>query len=597
MSARAVRLTRVDIDNALANAHLETVFQPIKSFEDGSLLRHEVFVRWDHPGLGNLPPGAFIQFFEAQGRIGELTRYVLQQAVDSFVKWDGRGETGLSINLGLSDLTDPTLPADIEACLHNAGVPASRLVLECPPISPEMMSLQQLDHFERLAATGCELALEVRTRETATMQALEPFPFQEIKTGGNHILRYARSSRGGPGLSALSELIEFAQSKGACVVAVGIEDDATAAALKAVGFDAGQGQALGRAGPLGGEAPDTDDTASTTDPAPTAEKPATKPLDLKKAETARDTATENRRARIVAAKRAALRRFHAAQEAQKAAERELTEQQERAEERRAAMLAADSARLLQRRLEQNFDASPLLAGDGTPMTSGFDQAAPGIAVTTNFADGLRLDGYGTTLRTTLSSVVAGAVAKNTAVQRVRSMTPASGTPQECPVRSLMDELPLELRDMSDLLRHNAAPDVEALSTDIVEAPVAVEPAPDTAPDESDTDNGDSHGFSELDLACPVEAAIDEAGLPDLTHEEAEPVMVEAAAEEPVVMAPLVADRPDHASNAGDDSDDDRDDQPAAMPSWLSRRYRITHFWPRSWKRAWRRRQARRAEDI
>jgi EAL domain-containing protein (putative c-di-GMP-specific phosphodiesterase class I) len=77
MGAQAVRLSNVDIDNALKNKDFEVLFQPIFDLGNGALARVETFVRWRHPTLGVLPPGAFISFFESQGRMSELTRYVL----------------------------------------------------------------------------------------------------------------------------------------------------------------------------------------------------------------------------------------------------------------------------------------------------------------------------------------------------------------------------------------------------------------------------------------------------------------------------------------------------------------------------------------
>ena len=44
-------------------------YQPIFDLGNGALARMETFVRWRHPSLGLLPPGAFISFFESQGRM------------------------------------------------------------------------------------------------------------------------------------------------------------------------------------------------------------------------------------------------------------------------------------------------------------------------------------------------------------------------------------------------------------------------------------------------------------------------------------------------------------------------------------------------
>ena len=106
MGAQAVRLSNVDIDNALKNKDFEVLFQPIFDLGNGALARVETFVRWRHPKLGLLPPGAFISFFESQGRMGELTRYVLGNALREYTEWRGPWPPGLSVNLALSDLSD-----------------------------------------------------------------------------------------------------------------------------------------------------------------------------------------------------------------------------------------------------------------------------------------------------------------------------------------------------------------------------------------------------------------------------------------------------------------------------------------------------------
>lgn len=250
MTAQSVRLTNVDIDNALENGHLDVVFQPVVRLSDRSILRHEVFVRWDHPGLGALPPGAFISFFEAQGRIGDLTRYVLSQAVQAYSKAGDGVAGGLSINLSLADLEDEGLSGAIGDALRDSNLTAQDIVLECPTFAADMSVAEQLSRYEALKDAGCPLCLEIRTRTIPEILRAKDFPFDEVKTSGSHILRYARSSRGGPGLAAIADLVAFARSKKVRTVAVGIEDEAGALALEKVGFDAGQGKALGRAGPV-----------------------------------------------------------------------------------------------------------------------------------------------------------------------------------------------------------------------------------------------------------------------------------------------------------------------------------------------------------
>ncbi|MFN0024017.1 MAG: EAL domain-containing protein [Parvularculaceae bacterium] len=249
MVAQAVRLSNLDIDNALKNKDFEVLFQPIFDLGNGALARVESFIRWRHPTLGVLPPGAFISVFETQGRMSELTRYVLSEALGAYQGWRGSFAPGFSINLALSDLSDESFPSHFSLLTRNAGFPVELVTLECPmpAVDADMASISR--QLQRLAATGARLAIEVRGRATDFLHTVDPFPFAEIKTGGAAILRFARTVRG-PGLSAISELLELAVKKNAAITAVGVEDQASLSALKGLGFAAAQGNHLGKVGPL-----------------------------------------------------------------------------------------------------------------------------------------------------------------------------------------------------------------------------------------------------------------------------------------------------------------------------------------------------------
>ncbi|MEL6359913.1 MAG: EAL domain-containing protein [Pseudomonadota bacterium] len=249
MGAHAVRLSNVDIDNALKNRDFEVLFQPIFDLSNGALARMESFVRWRHPSLGILPPGAFISFFETQGRMSELTRYVLGEALDGYLSWRGAFEPGFSINLALSDLTDEAFVGHFSVLLRERKFPAELITLECPMPPVDADTDAAMASFERLAETGARLAIEVRGRANDFLRNADPFPFAEIKTGGAAILRFARTVRG-PGLSAISELLDIANTNNAAITAVGVEDQASLSALKGLGFVAAQGNHLGKVGPL-----------------------------------------------------------------------------------------------------------------------------------------------------------------------------------------------------------------------------------------------------------------------------------------------------------------------------------------------------------
>ena len=249
MGAQAVRLSNVDINNALKNKDFEILFQPIFDLSNGALARMETFVRWRHASLGVLPPGAFISFFESQGRMSELTRYVLNEAVTQYEEWRGPYAPGFSINLALSDLGDEAFASHFSVLLREHEFPPELITLECPmpPVDQDLNAASR--NFERLSDTGARLAIEVRGRANDFLSKIDPFPFDEIKTGGAAILRFARTVRG-PGLSAISELLELAEKTNAAITAVGVEDQASLSALRSLGFAAAQGNHLGKVGAI-----------------------------------------------------------------------------------------------------------------------------------------------------------------------------------------------------------------------------------------------------------------------------------------------------------------------------------------------------------
>lgn len=520
MSARAIRLTSVDIDNALSQAHFEIVYQPITRFADQHELRREAFVRWQHPGLGSLPPATFLSFFESQGRIGELTRYVLHRVISDLAADTQDVPFAASVNLALGDLADGALPADITALLTRHGVDPRRLMLECPTFAPNIPVDLQLASYAALKTTGCPLAVEVRSRLTDGLVALDPFPFDEIKTGGSAILRYARTTRGAPSLTTLAELVAFAQSRGARLVAVGVEDSIAAQALSSIGFDAGQGHALGRA-------------EARAAAAALAETDADAPLDLATAEAAAEadaaigadekdempSAAPLRRARIAAAKRTALRRLRHSAAA--------VPTEPPAASGDIPQSVVETARALQARLERNFDEADVLPTAATVQIA--EAGIVGPAVTPG-----------------VERVDAPAALMAPAKEASLSVSPR--------LRALIEELTADVEARGTIAPPNFADQLQAENTppaDQLDAIVAKLP--------------------EISDATPSA----EAPPPTL------------ATDTPLPAAALTASRTQAPAP----------DLGARILRILRRKYRITHFWPRSWKRALRQYQAAHAARI
>ncbi|MBR5909503.1 MAG: EAL domain-containing protein, partial [Schwartzia sp.] len=92
----------------------------------------EALIRWRHPELGMISPGEFIPFFERNGKIGEVDKYVWEEAARQIARW--RAEFGvtlpISVNLSRVDVFDPTLEETLDRILSQNSLDYDALKLE-----------------------------------------------------------------------------------------------------------------------------------------------------------------------------------------------------------------------------------------------------------------------------------------------------------------------------------------------------------------------------------------------------------------------------------------------------------------------------------
>ncbi len=601
MGAQAVRLSNVDINNALENKDFEVLFQPIFDLSNGALARMETFVRWRHPSLGVLPPGAFISFFESQGRMGELTRYILDEALNSYAEWRGPYAPGFSINLSLADLADETFTSHLTTAMQARDFPADLITLECPmpPVDSDLEGM--VDRFSGLRKTGARLAIEVRGRASEFLRTVDPFPFDEIKTGGSSILRFARTVRG-PGLSAISDLLDIAKKANAVTTAVGVEDQASLSALRGLGFTAAQGNHLAKVGVLNDFRParvnhvrellelptlNGDELAAlfrTTAPAPQAagSEDATEKADVdpgaanpdkqdavENTEAAETSPTEEDKQALVArarkkAKAIALAKRAKARDARKAAAIKRAKakvalaKQQSEQDADLASDASKAPRDLQDRIAQEFADAP--GENDAPAETVVDvvaafvedaSEAPSEGSDSHMTDKEPDDAPSTTEAATISG---------------------SGEPAPEPPENDSFQVQIPISNARVYFR----PGISVRSAPTTISGGLFAPAP-------------SHDAQSRDAAVDVAFADDGDDVADPRPAEAAPV---AAEQNDFAMSETASDPAPVPSNedAVTETYDDLNAQPPQRPKrkhFLARRYKVVpkHFWPKPWKRA------------
>ena len=78
---------------ALARDQFHLVYQPQISLDTRCVVGAEALVRWQHPELGNVPPGEFIPIAESSGLILPIGEWVIRTAVRQLAEWLARHGT------------------------------------------------------------------------------------------------------------------------------------------------------------------------------------------------------------------------------------------------------------------------------------------------------------------------------------------------------------------------------------------------------------------------------------------------------------------------------------------------------------------------
>jgi len=240
-----------DIGRALARQELFLEYQPIVDLGSRSILGVEALVRWRHPEAGVLMPARFIQVIEECGHVVKLGRWVLTQACRDMCAWResiaGGSALRLAVNISARHLEQGDLVHDVTQALRESGLEPDNLVIELTESTIMDNSDANLERFRRLKALGIRLAIDDFGTGYSSLSYLHRFPIDILKIDRSFVSSLTNSDSG-PEL--VRTVVTLGETLGLDTVAEGIELDAQAAALLALGCVAGQGFLFAKAGSL-----------------------------------------------------------------------------------------------------------------------------------------------------------------------------------------------------------------------------------------------------------------------------------------------------------------------------------------------------------
>jgi diguanylate cyclase (GGDEF)-like protein len=235
--------TEADLRRALAGGELVNVYQPIVQPGDGRITGFEALVRWQHPTRGMLGPADFIEVAEQSGLIVDVGAQVLREACAEAARWQtvssrSGGPVHVSVNVSPRQLADPGLVATVVESLEAAGLDPSLLSLEITESALVGDAQSTLDVLSRLKELGIGIELDDFGTGYSSLTYLRRFPIDAVKIDRSFVSGLATS----PEDSAIvGAVISLGRSLGLPVIAEGVETNAQAEQLAALGCGLAQG--------------------------------------------------------------------------------------------------------------------------------------------------------------------------------------------------------------------------------------------------------------------------------------------------------------------------------------------------------------------
>ncbi|MBR2751151.1 MAG: EAL domain-containing protein [Clostridiales bacterium] len=231
-----------EFPKALAEKHFKVFFQPKFDIrgDKPALASAEALVRWFHPTLGMISPGAFIPLFEEDGLIATLDEYVWREAAKQVADWKSRlgVSVPVSVNLSRADLYDPNLVNAMKRIVDENGLGTEDMYLEITESAYVSDSNQIVNQVKELREHGFFVEMDDFGSGYSSLNMITELPLDALKLDMKFI-RTAFDKQNDTRM--ISIVIDIADYLGVPAIAEGVETEEQYLELKKLGCSIIQG--------------------------------------------------------------------------------------------------------------------------------------------------------------------------------------------------------------------------------------------------------------------------------------------------------------------------------------------------------------------
>lgn len=236
--------TREELHRAIADHQFLLHYQPVISLVTGELEGVEGLLRWQHPDLGTLAAGTFIDAMSRHSLLGPLLPQLIGEACQTAVALadGGSNDPFVAFNVDPHQFAEDPIVDLIEASLTTTGAHAHSLVVEMTERHNAFDEEATMATAHDLHDLGVQLAIDDFGTGHSTLTRLKSLPAAKLKIDKSFVRDVVHDSED---QAIVASVVMLANSLGVGCVAEGVERAEQAEVLTDLGCPTGQGFLLG----------------------------------------------------------------------------------------------------------------------------------------------------------------------------------------------------------------------------------------------------------------------------------------------------------------------------------------------------------------
>lgn len=210
-----------EFETALNENQFCMYLQP-QTDKDGNMLGAEALIRWNHPNMGLIMPGAFIECFEDAGLIYRLDNYIWEEAAKQLKTWKDSGYNYyISVNISAKDFYHIDVYQTFKNLVSEYGIDTDKLHIEITETALSEDKQEAHKTIERLHDEGFIIEIDDFGSGYSSFNFLKDVCADVIKIDRVFLKKSSHEERGE---QILRSIISLSHDIGMDVITEGVEN-------------------------------------------------------------------------------------------------------------------------------------------------------------------------------------------------------------------------------------------------------------------------------------------------------------------------------------------------------------------------------------